>query len=169
MCPLSKEFQHQSTFENSLQVRIIVRRHQCLQNHVFRKHVKSVKCAYCEVVMDCASAVAKHMKIVHAKVKNEKCPECGIKFGLKTDLQKHIDAIHKSEPQFACRYCPKRFRWVKQQITHEKTHCEVGVLESSHEGNHPLLGLRRNPISLPQVSPPVQEWIILVETLCKCP
>uniref|UniRef100_A0A914YAQ6 C2H2-type domain-containing protein n=1 Tax=Panagrolaimus superbus TaxID=310955 RepID=A0A914YAQ6_9BILA len=87
-----------------------------------RKHVKSVKCAICDVVMDCASAVAKHMKIVHAKIKNEKCPECNQTFGLKTDLQKHIAAIHQIEPQFACKFCDDRFRWEKQLRAHEKTH-----------------------------------------------
>uniref|UniRef100_A0A914QBA2 C2H2-type domain-containing protein n=1 Tax=Panagrolaimus davidi TaxID=227884 RepID=A0A914QBA2_9BILA len=89
-----------------------------------RKHVKSVKCAYCDVVMDCASAVSKHMKIVHARIRTEKCPNCDQTFGLKTDLQKHIYAIHKTEPQFSCRYCDKKFRWEKQLRGHEKTHSD---------------------------------------------
>uniref|UniRef100_A0A7E4VJM4 Histone H4 transcription factor n=1 Tax=Panagrellus redivivus TaxID=6233 RepID=A0A7E4VJM4_PANRE len=89
-----------------------------------RKHVKSVKCAYCDVVMDCASAVAKHMKLVHAKIKNEKCDECGMTFGIKADLQKHVAAMHEIEPKFRCRSCPKKFRWEKQLREHEKTHLE---------------------------------------------
>lgn len=75
--------------------------------------------------MDCASAVAKHMKIVHARIKEEKCPQCEQKFGLKTDLQKHLAAIHQTDPQFSCRYCDKKFRWEKQLRGHEKVHSEV--------------------------------------------
>jgi uncharacterized protein YodC (DUF2158 family) len=91
-----------------------------------RKHVKSVKCPFCHIIMDCTSAVSKHMEIVHARIRNEKCPECGLKFGLKTDLQKHIAAIHEAKPQFHCKFpnCDKKFRWEKQLRGHEKTHSE---------------------------------------------
>ncbi|KAE9548742.1 hypothetical protein FO519_008045 [Halicephalobus sp. NKZ332] len=88
-----------------------------------RKHIKSVKCAYCDVVMDCASAITKHMKLVHAKIRGEKCKQCDASFGLKTDLQKHIAAIHQKEPQFTCPQCPSlKFRWQKQLRLHEKSH-----------------------------------------------
>ena len=81
--------------------------------------------------MDCASAITKHMKLVHAKIRSEKCKLCDASFGLKTDLQKHIAAIHQKEPQFTCPQCPNlKFRWQKQLRLHEKSHNTVSYLKS---------------------------------------
>ena len=75
------------------------------------KHYKTIHletivivCQECGREFNQASALRRHIKIVHKKELPHMC-HCGKKFALAESLKKHMEAIHLKSRAYPCTYC----------------------------------------------------------------
>ena len=62
-------------------------------------------CQECGRDFNQASALRRHIKIVHKKELPHACSQCDKKFALAESLKKHMEAIHLKSRAYPCTYC----------------------------------------------------------------
>ncbi|XP_040162977.1 zinc finger protein 771-like [Anopheles arabiensis] len=107
----------------------------------------SLMCEYCFKEFTLLTDKIEHTESHKSEAKPFKCVQegCGKSFKDRVGLRSHV-RIHSAVRRFGCRYCPRRFHTLGNQVTHERTHsgekpficpkCGKGFAEVGNLKNH---------------------------------
>lgn len=116
------------------------------------KHMTSVGCPVCSVILEDCNMLKDHMNMEHPEVTPFECDTCGKKFKTKALLNCHA-IIHSGEKRYKCDYCSIKFLKKKYLTTHILTHtgerpfvctiCGKGFKQSGDMRKHKATHIRK--------------------------